>query len=121
QRATLAKKGVIPDVLVLTATPIPRTLALASYGDLEMSVLRARPPGRGRLVTRVTDEAKFPDVLDFMAKELAGGRQAFVVVPVMEEGPRDFRAAEKEFERLGSHPRLAGHTLGLLHGRLKPD
>jgi ATP-dependent DNA helicase RecG len=113
---------VIPDVLVLTATPIPRTLALAAYGDLEMSVLRSRPPGRGRVVTRVTDESRFPQVIEFMAKELAAGRQAFVVVPLIEEaGARDYRAAAAEIERLGAHPWLAGRRLGLLHGRLKPE
>src|SRR5262245_11067083 len=88
QRAALARKGHLPDVLVLTATPIPRTLALASYGDLDHSTIRARPVGRGRLVTRVTGEEKFPQVLEFMAKELSAGRQAFVVVPVIEDGGR---------------------------------
>ncbi len=122
QRATLAQKGVIPDVLVLSATPIPRTLALAFYGDLEMSVLRSRPAGRGRLVTRVTGEAKFPQVLEFMAREIGVGRQAFVVVPVIEEAGRaDFRAAEAEFKRLSQHPLLARFRLGLLHGRLRAE
>jgi ATP-dependent DNA helicase RecG len=122
QRASLAKKGQLPDVLVLTATPIPRTLALASYGDLEVSTLRARPAGRGRLVTRVTGEEKFPQVLEFMARELAAGRQAFVVVPVIEEGGRlEARAAEAEFARLSADPVLRHFKLGLLHGRLKPD
>ncbi|HET7226841.1 MAG TPA: ATP-dependent DNA helicase RecG [Candidatus Eisenbacteria bacterium] len=122
QRATLAQKAVIPDVLVLTATPIPRTLQLAFYGDLKVSTLRARPAGRGRLVTRVAGEEKFPQVLEFMATELAAGRQAYVVVPVIEEGGRaDMRAAEAEFQRLGSHPVLERFQLGLLHGRLKAD
>jgi ATP-dependent DNA helicase RecG len=122
QRSALAQKGVLPDVLVLTATPIPRTLALAWYGDLDTSTLRARPAGRGRLVTRVTGEEKFPQVIEFMAKELAAGRQAFVVVPAIEENPgAETRAAEAEFERLRAHPLLARHRLGLLHGRLKPE
>ena len=122
QRATLARKGVIPDVLVLTATPIPRTLMLACYGDLAASTLRARPAGRGRLVTRVTGEEKFPQVVEFMARELAAGRQAFVVVPLIEEAGRaDVRAAEAEFERLASQPVLRAWRLGLLHGRLKAD
>jgi ATP-dependent DNA helicase RecG len=118
QRASLAKKGVIPDVLVLTATPIPRTLTLAFYGDLDVSRLRSRPQGRGRVVTRVAGESKFPKVVEFMAKELAQGRQAYVVLPVIEENA-DMRAAEAEFERLSQHPLLAGFTLALLHGRLK--
>ena len=122
QRAALAQKGHLPDVLVLTATPIPRTLALASYGDLDLSTLRSRPAGRGRLVTRVTGEEAFPRVLEFMARELAAGRQAFVVVPVIEEGGRlEARAAEAEFERLSADPILRPFKLGLLHGRLKPD
>jgi ATP-dependent DNA helicase RecG len=122
QRATLAQKSVIPDVLVLTATPIPRTLTLAWYGDLDVSRLRARPAGRGRLVTRVTGEEKFPQVIDFMARELGAGRQAFVVLPLIEEGGRlEARAAEAEFERLVSHPRLSPFKVALLHGRLKAE
>ncbi len=122
QRATLAQKGRLPDVLVLTATPIPRTLALAAYGDLDVSTLRARPAGRGRLVTRVAAEEKFPQVLEFMARELAAGRQAFVVVPVIEESTRgEARAAEAEFARLKADPILCPFRLGLLHGRLRSD
>jgi ATP-dependent DNA helicase RecG len=122
QRAALARKGRLPDVLVLTATPIPRTLALAAYGDLDVSTLRSRPAGRGRLVTRLAAEEKFPRVIEFMAKELGAGRQAFVVVPVIEEGGRaDVRAAEAEYRRLSEHPLLRPFRLGLLHGRLKPD
>jgi ATP-dependent DNA helicase RecG len=121
QRAILAQKGAIPDVLVLTATPIPRTLMLACYGDLEVSTLRARPPGRGRLVTRVAGEEKFPQVLEFVARELEAGRQGFVVVPLIEEGGRlEARAAEAEHQRLASHPLLRGRAIGLLHGRLNP-
>jgi len=122
QRATLAQKSVIPDVLVLTATPIPRTLTLAWYGDLDVSRLRARPAGRGRLVTRVTGEEKFPQVIDFMAGELAAGRQAFVVLPLIEEGARlEARAAEAEYDRLTSHPRLSPFKVALLHGRMKAE
>src|SRR5438105_10211162 len=95
QRAVLAQKGVIPDVRVLSATPIPRTLALALYGDLEMSTIRTRPEGRGRVVTRVAGEEKFPQVIEFMARELGNGRQAFVVVPWIEDATRtEHRAAE---------------------------
>jgi ATP-dependent DNA helicase RecG len=122
QRATLARKGLLPHVLVLTATPIPRTLQLACFGDLDVSVLRTRPAGRGRLLTRVTGEGKFPQVVEFMARELAAGRQAFVVVPAIEEGARaEVRAAETEIERLRAQPLLAPYRIGLLHGRLKAD
>ena len=122
QRATLARKGQLPDVLVLTATPIPRTLALAAFGDLDVSTIRTRPKGRGRLVTRIAPEEKFPQVLEFMARELAAGHQAFVVVPLIEEGGRlEARAAEAEFARLGADPILRPFRLGLLHGRLKSE
>ena len=122
QRAVLAQKGVIPDVLVLSATPIPRTLALALYGDLEMSTIRSRPAGRGRVVTRIAGEEKFPQVIEFMARELGNGRQAFVVVPWIEDAARaEHRAAEGELERLRAHPLLAPFRLGLLHGRLKAE
>ena len=122
QRAALSAKGVLPHLLVLTATPIPRTLQLACFGDLDLSVIHGRPAGRGRLVTRVTDEGKFPNVVEFMARELSAGRQAFVVVPSIEEGKvADVRAAETELERLRAQPPLARFRLGLLHGKLKSE
>ena len=122
QRAALAGKGLLPHVLVLSATPIPRTLQLAWFGDLELSVMRQRPPGRGRTVTRVTGEEKFPQVVEFMARELCAGRQAFVVVPAIEEGTRaDVRAVETEVDRLRAQPLLAGFEMASLHGRMKPD
>ena len=122
QRATLTAKGVLPHLLVLTATPIPRTLQMAWFGDLDLSVIRARPAGRGRLVTRVVDEAKRPQVLGFLARELTAGRQAYVVVPAVEESPRaELKAAETEVERLRAHPLLKAFRIGLLHGRMKPD
>ena len=122
QRAALAGKGFLPHVLVLSATPIPRTLQLAWFGDLELSVMRQRPPGRGRMVTRITGEEKFPQVVEFMARELGAGRQAFVVVPAIEEGTRaDVRAVETEVDRLRAQPLLAGFEMASLHGRMKPD
>jgi len=122
QRAALASKGVLPHVLVLTATPIPRTLQLACFGDLDLSLLRGRPAGRGRLVTRVTNEGKFPQVIEFMSRELAAGRQAYVVVPAIEDGTKvDVKAAESEVVRLRAQPLLARFNVGLLHGRMKAD
>jgi len=122
QRALLARKGVIPDVLVMTATPIPRTLMLACYGDLAVSALRERPAGRGRLVTRIAGDEKFPQVLEFMVRELVAGRQAFVVVPMIEEGGRmEARAAEAEHRRLAASRELAPFAVGLLHGRLPAE
>jgi ATP-dependent DNA helicase RecG len=94
QRASLADKGELPDVLVLTATPIPRTLTLAYYGDLDVSRLRRRPADRGRLVTRITGEEKLDRVVEFMARELAAGRQAFVVVPAIDDAARGTRTAQ---------------------------
>ena len=109
-------------MLVLSATPIPRTLQLAWFGDLELSTMRHRPPGRGRLVTRVTGEEKFPQVVEFMSRELKAGRQAFVVVPAIEEGVRaDTRAVETEIGRLRAQPLLSGYEMSSLHGRMKPD
>src|SRR5262249_59982121 len=101
---------------------IPRTLALAAFGDLDVSTIRTRPEGRGRLVTRITAEEKFPQVLEFMARELTAGRQAFVVVPLIEEGGRlEARAAEAEYARLTVDPILRPFRLGLLPSRLKPE
>ena len=122
QRAALAGKGLLPHVLVLSATPIPRTLQLAWFGDLELSIMRERPPGRGRLVTRVTGEEKFPQVVEFVARELSAGHQAFVIVPAIEEGARsDLRVVETELERLKAQPLLRGFEMAALHGRMKPD
>ncbi len=95
---------------------------LAWYGDLEISTLHARPAGRGRLVTRVAGEEKFPQVVEFVARELGAGRQAFVVVPLIEEGGRlEARAAEAEYQRLLAHPLLRRFQVALLHGRLKAE
>ena len=121
QRATLARKGGMPDVLVLTATPIPRTLTLAFYGDLEVSRIAHRPAERGRMVTRIAGEEKLDLVVGFVAKELAQGRQAFVVVPAIEEGVRPVRAAEVEYQRLAAHPQLLKYRVGLLHGKMKSE
>jgi len=122
QRASLAAKAELPDVLVLTATPIPRTLVLAGYGDLDVSRLAVVPSGRGRRVTRLTGEEKRPQVIEFMAKELAAGRQAFVVVPLVEDGSASaLRDVEAESARLASHPLLHKFRVALLHGRMKGE
>ena len=122
QRAVLAGKGGTPDVLVMSATPIPRTLALACFGDLDVSVLDELPPGRGKLRTRVTDESKRERVYEFLAAELAAGRQVYVVLPVIEESEKaDLRAATVTHDALSKHPLLKRWRWGLLHGRLKGD
>jgi ATP-dependent DNA helicase RecG len=120
QRAAMAAKGVRPHVLVMTATPIPRTLSMAIYGDLDLSVIDQLPPGRVPVVTRWTTEHNRVRMLDFVAKQLALGRQAFFVCPVIEEDEsRDIKAVTKLHQQLSR--RFDGFSVGLLHGRLKLD
>jgi ATP-dependent DNA helicase RecG len=120
QRAALIGKGAAPDVLLLTATPIPRSLALTYYGDLDVSTLRHRPPGRGSIRTAVRTGAQRDRVLEFVRTEAARGRQAYVVLPVIEESERaDLRAATTMSQSLAARwPEL---RVGLVHGRLKAD
>lgn len=120
QRASLIAKGEGPDVLLLTATPIPRSLALTRFGDLDMSVLRAKPPGRGAVRTGIRGPSQHEKVWEFVAAEVADGRQVYVVLPVIEESEKtDLRAAQTMFDELQARwPRLA---VGLVHGRLKAD
>jgi ATP-dependent DNA helicase RecG len=110
-----------PDVLVMTATPIPRTLALTLYGDLDVSVLDELPPGRTPVVTRSVPDERAPEVWDFVRKQIAAGHQAYVVYPVIEENEeRELKAAEQMHRQLREKifPNL---HVGLLHGRLDPD
>jgi ATP-dependent DNA helicase RecG len=115
-----AAHGHAPHVLVLTATPIPRTLSLTLYGDLDVSVLDEMPPGRTPIATRLTSEPHLPGVWEFLRREVAAGHQAFIVYPVIEESKLELKAAMKECERLSTEvfPKL---KLGLLHGRLSSD
>jgi ATP-dependent DNA helicase RecG len=118
QRATLRGKGETPDVLVMTATPIPRTLALTLYGDLDVSVLDEMPPGRQRIVTGVRDEKGRPRVYDFLRAEMQAGRQVYVVYPLVEESEvLDLRAATAMAERLRTAV-FPEFQVGLLHGRM---
>jgi ATP-dependent DNA helicase RecG len=120
QRAALIGKGAAPDVLLLTATPIPRTLALTLYGDLDVSTLRERPPGRGTVRTAVRTDGQRERVLDFVHAECVAGRQAYVVLPVIEESERaDLRAATTMAESLTV--RWPDLRVGLVHGRLKAE
>ena len=110
-----------PDVLVMTATPIPRTLALTLYGDLDVSVLDELPPGRTPVVTRSLPDERAPEVWDFVRKQIAAGHQAYVVYPVIEENEeRELKAAQQMFRQLREKifPNL---HVGLLHGRLDAD
>ena len=110
-----------PDVLVMTATPIPRTLALTLYGDLDVSVLDELPPGRTPVVTRSVPDERAPEVWDFVRKQIAAGHQAYVVYPVIEENEeRELKAAQQMHRQLREKifPEL---HVGLLHGRLDAD
>jgi ATP-dependent DNA helicase RecG len=120
QRAALIGKGAVPDVLLLTATPIPRSLALTLYGDLDVSTLRQRPPGRGTVRTAVRSNAQRARVFEFIRDECVNGRQAYVVLPVIEETERaDLRAATTMVQTLAAQwPEL---DVGLVHGRLKGE
>ncbi|HEX7422476.1 MAG TPA: ATP-dependent DNA helicase RecG [Terriglobales bacterium] len=110
-----------PDVLVMTATPIPRTLALTLYGDLDISVLDELPPGRTPVVTRSLPDERAPEVWDFVRKQIGAGHQAYVVYPVIEENEeRELKAAQQMHRQLRDKifPNL---HVGLLHGRLDAD
>jgi ATP-dependent DNA helicase RecG len=115
-----AARGHAPHVLVLTATPIPRTLSLTLYGDLDVSVLDELPPGRTPIVTRMTTEQHLPGIWESLRREVAAGHQAYIVYPVIEESKLELKAAMEEYERLSREvfPKL---KLGLLHGRLSSD
>jgi ATP-dependent DNA helicase RecG len=110
-----------PDVLVMTATPIPRTLALTLYGDLDLSVLDELPPGRTPIVTRCVTDAESPKVWDFVRKQVAAGHQAYVVYPVIAENEEsELKAAIKMYRELSSNI-FADLKVGLLHGRLDAE
>jgi len=115
-----AAHGHAPHVLVLTATPIPRTLSLTLYGDLDVSILNELPPGRTPIVTRLTAPQHLPGVWESVRREVAAGQQAYIVYPVIEESKRELKAAIDEFHHLSREvfPKL---KLGLLHGRLSSD
>jgi ATP-dependent DNA helicase RecG len=118
QRARLRSKGEHPDLLVMTATPIPRTLALTIYGDLDVSVLDELPPGRRPIVTVARAEGKRREIYKFLKEQVAAGRQIYVVYPLVEESEAlDLRAATDMARHLAEEifPDL---TVGLLHGRL---
>ena len=117
QREQLVRKGDYPHLLVMTATPIPRTLGLTLYGDLDVSVIDELPPGRGRIQTFVRGADKLPQVWEFIRGKLGEGRQAYVVYPRVEDaGPGGVKAVTKEYE--GLRQTLAPFRVGLLHGRL---
>jgi ATP-dependent DNA helicase RecG len=121
QRLKLLEKGRHPDVLVMTATPIPRTLALTIYGDLDVSLIDELPPGRKPIVTKHVGEDRIEQVWSFVKKQVDAGRQAYVVYPIIEESETQaMKAAQKMFEHLSATV-FPGIAVGLLHGKLTPD
>ena len=119
QRATLREKGLRPDVLVMTATPIPRTLALTLYGDLDVSVIRDLPPGRLPIKTIAKPESRRDEIHAFVKTQLDLGRQAYVIYPLVEESDKiDLKAATEMADHLAQET-FAAYKVGLLHGRIK--
>ena len=120
QRAALVEKGDAPDVLLLTATPIPRSLALTLYGDLDVTQLRERPPGRGTVKTALRTDAARAKIYEFIRSECAAGRQAYVIYPVIDESERaDLKAATTMAAKLAKT--FAEFRVGLVHGKLKAE
>ena len=122
QREQLVRKGNYPHVLVMTATPIPRTLGLTLYGDLDLSTIEEMPQGRGKLNTFVRTTDKLPKVFEFIKEKISGGRQAYVVYPRVEDGGtsrpdnKELKAVTVEFDNLKKI--FAPFGVGLLHGKL---
>jgi ATP-dependent DNA helicase RecG len=118
QRKQLGAKGDAPDVLLLSATPIPRSLALTLYGDLDLSILDERPPGRQPVVTAMRPASGRERVLTFVNRQLDEGRQAYIVYPVIAESEKtDLKAATTMFETLSAGA-FAGRRVALLHGKI---
>lgn len=110
-----------PDVLVMTATPIPRTLALTLYGDLDVSVIDEMPPGRTPIITRCVSDERSPEVWEFVRQQVAAGHQTYVVYPVIEENEEtELKAAMKMYKEL-SQKIFPDLRVGVLHGRMEPD
>ncbi|MCL4456235.1 MAG: ATP-dependent DNA helicase RecG [Nitrospirae bacterium] len=120
QRATLRKKGTNPDTLIMTATPIPRTLALTFYGDLDYSVIDELPPNRNPVITRLFSEKNKSRIYALMEEEIKKGRQAYVVYPLIEESEKtDLKSAITGAEAL--QKMFPNFKIGLIHGRMKPS
>jgi len=121
QRATLRFKGLRPDMLVMTATPIPRTLALTTYGDLDVSSIRELPPGRQPVRTIAKPDSRREDVYAYVRTELEAERQVYVVYPIIEESEKiDVRAATEMADQLANEV-FPAYRVALLHGRMKQD
>ena len=121
QRAALREKGDEPEVLVMTANPIPRTLSLTLYGDLDLTLIRGMPPGRKPVTTRWVRRTQRAESYRFLRDEMKAGRQVFVVYPLIEESKDlQIRSAVKMYEELSGEV-FADFNVGLLHGRLRRE
>ena len=121
QRARLQQKGTYPHVLIMTATPIPRTMTLSVYGDLAVSLIKEMPPGRKLVKTYAVDSSYKERLRTFFGKEMAEGRQVYVVCPLVEESEKlDLQAAEELYLELKEYFYKA-YEVGLVHGRMKPS
>lgn len=120
QRAALIRQGTLPDVLVMTATPIPRSLTMTIYGDLDVSLLDEKPAGRGKIITALRNKPKQKDITDFVKAQLAEGRQAYLVYPLVDES--ETVKAESAVEAFPKwQKRLGADNVGLIHGKLRPE
>ena len=121
QRAMLKQAGLDPHYLVMTATPIPRTVTMSLFGDLEVSTLRDSPPGRQKVHTYLVAEADRPRWWDFVCRKLLQGRQGFVIAPLVEESEQiEVASIQEVYEELANGP-LEAFRLGLIHGRMSPE
>ena len=120
QRGALAEKGASPHLLVMSATPIPRTLGLLIYGDLDISILDELPPGRRPVKTRVMTGARRRDLYGFLDREIGQGRQVYIVCPAIEEGPDAGLTPVKTYYEETAKALLPDRRVGLMHGKLKP-
>lgn len=120
QRAALIQQGTLPDVLVMTATPIPRSLTMTIYGDLDVSLLDEKPAGRGKIITALRNKPKQIDITEFVKAQLAEGRQAYLVYPLVEESDKvKAESATEAFPKW--QKRLGAENVGLIHGKLRPE
>ena len=129
QRATLASKGGVPHTLVMTATPIPRSLAMVLYGDMDISAIRNLPPGRQKIDTHSVTRAYHPRIFNFIKKEVAAGRQAYIICPLIEDTKDEVevKTSKKELTQVVKFAEelkadvFADLNVGILHGRMKSD
>lgn len=119
QRASLAMKGDNPHLMVMSATPIPRTLGLIIYGDLDISIINELPPGRQSIRTDVVNSTYHERIYAFIKKAVDDGRQAYIVCPLVDDSENDLISAKEYAEKLASTV-FKGYNLGLLHGKMKP-